>query len=68
MPLKEGSSQATISANMEHCMSNYKETGKVSGNAVGSTEKARKICAAMSYATARKASKGKSLVKYLRKK
>ena len=68
MPLKTGSSQATISANIEHCMSNYKETGKVSGNSVGSSEKARKICAAMAYSSARKSAKGSSLIKHLRKK
>ena len=68
MPLKTGSSQATISTNMEHCMSNYHDTGKVSGNPVGSEKKAREICAAMAYSSARKASKGKSLVKHLRKK
>ena len=68
MPLKGGSSQATISSNIQHCMAKYKSTGKVSGNAVGSTEKARKICAAMAYTTARKSAKGKALLKHLRKK
>ena len=68
MPLKGGSSQATISSNIHHCMSKYKDTGKVSGNPVASTEKARQICAAMAYKSARKASKGKALLKHLRKK
>jgi len=68
MPLKEGSSQATISNNIDHCMSVYKDTGKVSGNSVGSTEKAREICAAMAYSSARKSSKGKALVKHLQRK
>jgi len=49
-------------------MSKYKDTGKVSGNPVGSTNKARQICAAMAYTSARKAAKGKSLVKHLRKR
>ena len=68
MPLKGGSSKATISNNIQHCMANYKSTGKVSGNAVASSEKARQICAAMAYGSARKASKGKALVKHLRRK
>lgn len=68
MPLKGGSSQATISSNIQHCMSKYKSTGKVSGNSVGSTQKARQICAAMAYGTARKSAKGEALLKHLRKK
>ncbi len=68
MPLKEGSSQATISKNIEHCMSKYKSTGKVSGNSVGSTKKARKICAAMAYQSAHKTATHKSLLSKLKGK
>ena len=68
MPLKKGSSEATISKNIEHCMSNYHKTGKVSGNSVGSEKKARQICAAMSYHSARKSATSSSLVNKLRKK
>ena len=68
MPLKKGTSQATISSNIKHCMDRYNSTGKVSGNPVGSTQKAREICAAMAYSSARKSSKGKALAKHLRKR
>ena len=67
MPLKKGGSQATISKNIEHCMSRFKATGKVSGNTV-SAEKARQMCAAMAYGSARKSAGSKSLLNKLRKK
>jgi len=67
MPLKEGSSKATISNNIEHCMSRWKETGKVSGKTVNK-EKAQSMCAAMSYSSARKTATNKSLLDKLRKK
>lgn len=66
MPLKGGSSKATIAKNIEHCMSKYKSTGKVSGNSVGSTKKARQICAAMAYSSAKKTATNKSLVDKLK--
>ena len=68
MPLKEGSSKSTIASNIEHCMSNFKSTGKVSGNPVGSGKKARQICAAMAYKSARKTATNKSLVNKLKGK
>lgn len=68
MPLKKGSSQSTISSNIEHCMSVYHDTGKVSGNFVASEAKARKICAAMAYSSARKSSTHKLLLNKLKKK
>ena len=68
MPLKEGSSKATISKNIEHCMSKYKSTGKVSGNSVANSKKARQICAAMAYSSAKKTSTNKSLVNKLKGK
>lgn len=52
MPLKKGSSKEVISANIKHCMDNYRKTGKVSGNPVVSDTKAAKICAAMAYSSA----------------
>ena len=66
MPLKEGASQKTISANIEHCMSKFHDTGKVSGTSV-SADKARQMCAAMAYGSARKSAHGSSLVKHLKK-
>ena len=68
MPLKEGSSKGTIATNIEHCMSVYKKTGKVSGNPVASAEKASKICAAMAYSSAKKSSTQKSLLNKLKEK
>ena len=68
MPLKKGSSEATIASNIKHCMDKYESTGKVSGEPVGSASKAREICAAMSYSSARKSATSKSLVDKLRKK
>lgn len=67
MPLKEGSSKETISTNIEHCMSVYHDTGKVSGNPVASEKKAMEICSAMSYDTARKSAGGSGLAKAIRK-
>lgn len=66
MPLKKGYSKGTISTNIEHCMHKWKATGKVSGKTVGA-EKARQMCTAMSYSSARKDAKGKSLTHLLEK-
>jgi hypothetical protein len=66
MPLKKGYSKGTISTNIEHCMHKWKATGKVSGKTVGA-EKARQMCAAMSYTSARTSAKGKSLTHLLQK-
>lgn len=68
MPLKKGGSEATIAKNIEHCMSKYHDTGKVSGELVGSEGKARQICAAMAYSSARKTAGSASLISKLRKK
>jgi len=65
MPLKEGSSKATISKNIEHCMSAWKKNGKVSGKTVDK-KKAMAMCAAMSYKNAKKGAVGKSLADKLR--
>ena len=66
MPLKEGYSKGTISSNIEHCMHKWKQTGSVSGKKVGQA-KARQMCAAMSYSSARTSAKGKSLTHLLEK-
>ena len=63
MPLKEGSSKETISTNIEHCMSKYHDTGKVSGNPVASTQKAMKICSAMAYDSAQSSANSSALSK-----
>jgi len=68
MPLKEGSSKETISTNISHCMHVYHETGKVSGNPVGSEKKAMEICSAMSYESARSSAGSNALSKAIRKK
>ena len=66
MPLKKGYSKGTVSSNIEHCMHKWKQTGTVSGKKVGK-EKARQMCAAMSYESARTSAKGKSLTYLLQK-
>jgi hypothetical protein len=68
MPLQGGSSKEVISANIEHCMAKYEETGNVSGSPVGSTQKAMKICSAMAYDSARKSAGGAALSKKIREK
>ena len=66
MPLKSGSNKETISSNISHCMSAWKKNGKVSGKTV-SKDKAMKMCAAMSYSSAKKSATGKSLAEKMRK-
>jgi len=68
MPLKEGSSKETISANIEHCMSKYHETGKVSGNSVSSEKKAMEICSAMAYDSARGSADSDALSNAIKKR
>ena len=68
MPLKKGTSQATIGSNIAECIRSYKESGKIGNTTPDNMAHARKICAAAAYTTARRSSKGKALVKHLRKK
>ena len=68
MPLQGGSSKETISANIEHCMSKYHDTGNVSGSPVESEGKAMKMCTAMAYDSARRSASGKSLSKAIKEK
>jgi len=68
MPLKEGSSKETISTNIKHCMSRWKETGKVSGNSVGSEKKAMEICSAMAYDSARSSADSDALSNAIKKR
>ncbi len=53
MPLTKGYSKKTVSSNIQHCLSNFKKTGKVSGHAVGSMKQAMKECAGMAYSSAK---------------
>ena len=68
MPLKKGTSQATIGSNIAECMRGYKSTGKIGNTSPRNLAHARKICAAAAYSTARRSSKGKALAKHLRKR
>ena len=68
MPLKKGSSQATIGSNIAECIRSYKKTGKIGNTAPKNMAHARKICAAASYSSARKSATSKSLVDKLRKR
>ena len=68
MPLKKGSSRATISSNIEECISSYKKTGKIGNTTPKNMAHARKICAAAAYGSARKSAGSKSLLDKLRKK
>ena len=68
MPLKKGTSQATIGSNIAECIRSYKSTGKIGNTTPRNLAHARKICAAAAYTTARKSSKGKALAKHLRKR
>lgn len=49
MPLQSGSSQETVSANIEKLMREYKRTGKIGNTRPTSLDHARKIAAAASY-------------------
>lgn len=49
MPLKEGKSQATVSANIKELMDKYKSSGKIGNTKPKSTEHAQKIAAAIAY-------------------
>lgn len=68
MPLKKGTSQATIGSNIAECIRSYKSTGKIGNTTPKNLVHARKICAAAAYTIARKSSKGKALAKHLRKR
>jgi hypothetical protein len=49
MPLKRGSSQATISANIEEMIDEYKHGGKIGNIRPTSMKKARQVAAAAAY-------------------
>lgn len=59
MPLKRGSSQKTISANIGEMVRSYKDTGKIGTSKPKSTAAAAKQAAAIAYEKAGKARKMK---------
>lgn len=54
MPLKKGSSQKTISKNIEEIMRSYKKTGKIGSSKPKSSKAAREQAAAIAYSSAGK--------------
>jgi hypothetical protein len=66
MPLKKGSSQKTISANIGEMVGSYKETGKIGTSKPKSKAAAAKQAAAIAYekaGKARKMAKGGDVIK-----
>jgi hypothetical protein len=59
MPLKKGSSQATISANIEQMLDEVKHGGKIGNYKPKTMAKARKVAAAVAYRKAGKSRSGK---------
>ena len=57
MPLKRGSSQKTISANIGEMVGSYKKKGKIGTSKPGSVKEATKQAAAIAYAKAGKSRK-----------
>ncbi len=57
VPLKGGTSQASISANIEEMLRSYKETGRIGNTRPANMEEARRIAAAAAYSKAREAAK-----------
>ena len=68
MPLKTGSSKATISSNISECLSSYKKTGKIGNTTPKNLVHARQICAAAAYSSAKKSSTHSSLLSKLKEK
>ena len=64
MPLKQGYSQESISANIEELMRTWKETGKIGASRPKTKKQAMKQAAAIAYRVAREAARraGKSTV------
>lgn len=54
MPLKKGSSQKTISANIKECIGSYKKSHKIGNIKPRNLSHAIKICKAMAYREARR--------------
>lgn len=57
VPLKGGTSQASISSNIEEMLHKYKQTGRIGNTRPGSMAEARRIATAAAYAKARKSAK-----------
>lgn len=64
MPLKPGSDQSTISANISEMMESYKRTGKIGNSTPANADEARKQATAIAHDKARKHFMVQTLAEY----
>jgi hypothetical protein len=67
MPLRKGSSKATISSNIKECIKSYKEKGTIGNIKPRNLKHAMSICQAAAYSTAHKSKKRSAVSEALHK-